>query len=74
MHYLFMDSKTIFIISIIVFVILIILYVKFYKTHKTIKCNSVLMISGAPKTGKTLLSVYFALSLSSKTASILFSK
>lgn len=69
-----MDSKTIFIISIIVFVILIILYVKFYKTHKTIKCNSVLMISGAPKTGKTLLSVYFALQFYKKACRSWFIK
>lgn len=45
---------------IILVIILIVLYCYFYAKHKTIKCNSVLMITGAPKTGKSLLSVYLA--------------
>lgn len=43
---------------IILIVVLLVLFIWFYKTHKTIKCNSCLMVTGAPKTGKSLLSVY----------------
>lgn len=48
------------ILIIILCLILIVLIALFYAKHKTIKCNSVLMITGAPKTGKSLLSVYLA--------------
>jgi hypothetical protein len=44
---------------IIVSILLIIFFAWFWKNHKTIKCNSILFISGAPKTGKSLLSIYF---------------
>lgn len=42
---------------IIAFVLILFIFI-FYKKFKTIKSNSVLFISGAPKTGKSLLSVY----------------
>ena len=48
------------ILIIILLVVLVVLVALFYSKHKTIKCNSVLMITGAPKTGKSLLSVYLA--------------
>lgn len=48
------------ILIIILCIILIVLIAMFYSKHKIIKCNSVLMITGAPKTGKSLLSVYLA--------------
>lgn len=39
-------------------VLLIIIYFKYIKKHKEIKSNSILFISGAPKTGKSFLGVY----------------
>ena len=48
------------ILIIICIVLVIWFYFRFIKTHKDIKCNSVLFISGAPKTGKSFLGVYMA--------------
>lgn len=48
------------ILIIILLVVFVVLVAVFYFKHKTIKCNSVLMITGAPKTGKSLLSIYLA--------------
>ena len=43
---------------IVILVVLFVGFIWFYRTHKTIKCNTCLMVTGAPKTGKSLLSVY----------------
>ena len=51
-------NNTTFIIFIIIIFIVTFIFVKFWNSHKTIKCNSILFVSGAPKTGKSLLSVY----------------
>jgi hypothetical protein len=40
--------------------VLIFLYFHCWKKHKTIKANSVVFVSGAPKTGKSLMGVYLA--------------
>lgn len=48
-----------YVFIILLAIVIIVFYVWFYRNHKTIKCNSVLFISGAPKTGKSLLSIYF---------------
>lgn len=50
--------NTYIIIFIVLLIILIYIYFKVIKKHKEIKSNSVLFISGAPKTGKSLLGVY----------------
>jgi hypothetical protein len=49
-----------FIIFIIFIIIITFIFVKFWNSHKNIKCNSILFISGSPKTGKSLLSIYKA--------------
>lgn len=43
---------------IILIIVLVVLYKKFYKEHKNIKTNSIMFVSGAPKTGKSLLTIY----------------
>jgi hypothetical protein len=50
------------ILILIICIVLIIAFVFFYKKHKSYKTNSIAMITGAPKTGKSLLSVYLSLS------------
>lgn len=58
----------------IAIIIIVFLFYKFYSSHKTIKCNSCLMITGAPKTGKSLLSVYLSYQFLTKNRILFFLK